>query len=40
MATTNTKFNFKGIAVHGGVFHADDVFCVAMAQIIKPEITI
>ena len=40
MATTNTKFNFKGIAVHGGQFHADDVFCVAMAQIIKPEITI
>ena len=40
MATTNNKFNFKGIAVHSGQFHADDVFCVAMAQLIKPEIQV
>ena len=40
MATTNNTFNFKCIAVHSGQFHADDIFCVAMAQIIKPEIRI
>lgn len=37
---TNKKFNFRGIAVHAGQFHADDVICVAMAQIISPEITV
>lgn len=37
---TNNKFNFRGIAVHAGQFHADDVICVAMAQIICPEITV
>lgn len=34
------KFNFEKIAVHGGKFHADDVFCVAMAQILNPQIEV
>ncbi|MCR4802405.1 MAG: MYG1 family protein [Lachnospiraceae bacterium] len=34
------KFDFKKIIVHGGKFHADDVFCVAMAQILNPQIEV
>ena len=35
-----TNFNFNTIMVHGGLFHADDVLCVAMARTIKPSIKI
>ena len=28
------------IIVHGGVFHADDVLCCAMARLINPDVTI
>jgi uncharacterized UPF0160 family protein len=28
------------IVVHGGVFHADDVMCVAMAKILNPEVKV
>lgn len=34
------EFKFNTIMVHSGVFHADDVFCVAMAQYINPEIEV
>lgn len=34
------KFDFKKIIVHGGKFHADDVFCVAMAQTLNPSIKV
>lgn len=34
------KFDYKKIMVHGGLFHADDVLCVAMARIINPSIEI
>lgn len=37
---TQLQFNFKKIIVHGGKFHADDVFCVAMAQILNPSIKV
>lgn len=33
-------FNYNTITVHGGLFHADDICCVAMAQIINPEILV
>ena len=29
--------NIEKIIVHAGVFHADDVFCVALARILNPE---
>lgn len=32
------EFNFYRILVHAGKFHADDVLCVAMAQILNPKI--
>ena len=28
------------IVVHGGVFHADDVMCVAMAKALNPEVKV
>lgn len=34
------EFNFYRILVHAGKFHADDVFCVAMAQILNPKIKV
>ena len=34
------KFNYNTIMVHGGLFHTDDVMCVAMAHIINPSIKI
>ena len=34
------NFNYGTIVVHSGIFHADDVFCVAMARIIDPEIKV
>ena len=32
------NFEFEIIITHGGVFHADDVFCVAMAKVLNPHI--
>ena len=34
------KFSYDTIIVHSGVFHTDDVFCVAMAEIINPCIKV
>ena len=36
-ASTTTAAVINKIIVHGGVFHADDVFCVALARIINPD---
>ena len=41
MMTTNmtntTAATINKIIVHAGIFHADDIFCVALARIINPE---
>lgn len=34
------KFNYEKIIVHAGIFHADDLFCVAMARRINPDIRV
>ena len=36
----STEYEVNKIIVHDGVFHADDVMCVAMAKAINPEVEV
>ena len=35
--TSTTTKMIEKIIVHGGIFHADDIFCVALARILNPD---
>ena len=40
MKNLNNNVTVDRIIVHGGVFHADDVLCCAMARLINPDVAI
>lgn len=40
MIFDSTIRNIEMLTVHAGVFHSDDVFCAALAEVINPEVKI